>query len=55
MTSISKDKQAKNQERFQSILQNMLREDENKYCADCESKGTKYQDAIEMIISYKPF
>lgn len=42
MSSISKDKQLKNQEKFQAILSAMLREEDNKYCADCDSKGPRW-------------
>lgn len=39
---LSKDKAAKLQEKYQAILSNMLREEENKYCADCEAKGPRW-------------
>lgn len=37
--SSSKDKQQKQQEKFQAILSGLLREEDNKYCADCEAKA----------------
>lgn len=42
MSGLSKDKAAKLQEKYQAILSNMLREEENKYCADCEAKGPRW-------------
>lgn len=42
MSMLSKDKAAKLQEKYQAILSNMLREEENKYCADCEAKGPRW-------------
>jgi stromal membrane-associated protein len=42
MTSATKDKQTRLQEKYQAILNAMLREEENKYCADCDSKGPRW-------------
>jgi stromal membrane-associated protein len=42
MASLNKDKNQKQQEKFQEILGSMLREEENKYCADCDSKGPRW-------------
>lgn len=38
----SKDKQLRLQEKYQAVLSNMLREEDNKYCADCEAKGPRW-------------
>ncbi|CAF0943041.1 unnamed protein product [Brachionus calyciflorus] len=40
--SSSKDKLQKQQEKFQAILSSLLREEDNKYCADCDSKGPRW-------------
>jgi stromal membrane-associated protein len=42
MSSGVKDKQQRLQEKYQAILNSMLREEENKYCADCDSKGPRW-------------
>ncbi len=42
MASAVKDKQQRLQEKYQVILMSMLREEENKYCADCDSKGPRW-------------
>lgn len=42
MSTIAKEKQQKQQEKFQAILNAMLREEDNKYCADCDSKGPRW-------------
>lgn len=40
MTSkAEKDKQKQIQDRCQSLLNQMLKDDDNKYCVDCDSKG----------------
>lgn len=41
MSSV-KDKQQKQQEKFQAVLSALLREEDNKYCADCDSKGPRW-------------
>lgn len=38
----SKDKLQRQQEKFQAILSALLREEDNKYCADCDSKGPRW-------------
>jgi hypothetical protein len=35
-----KDKQKAQQERYQAILSALLRDEDNKYCVDCDAKGT---------------
>ncbi|RNA06154.1 stromal membrane-associated 1-like isoform X1 [Brachionus plicatilis] len=38
----SKDKLQRQQEKFQAILSALLREEDNKYCADCDAKGPRW-------------
>ena len=42
MSVLAKEKQQKLQDKFQAILGAMLREEENKYCADCDAKGPRW-------------
>lgn len=37
-----KDKQKQIQDRCQSLLNQMLKDDDNKYCVDCDSKGPRW-------------
>lgn len=37
-----KDKKRQEQEKLQMILNRLLKEEENKYCADCEAKGPRW-------------
>lgn len=46
-TRSEREKAQKLNEQHQVILSKMLREDDNKYCADCEAKG-------EMIFKSPP-
>ena len=40
MSSRNQKDKAKNiQEKYQMILSRLLREEDNKYCADCDAKG----------------
>ncbi|XP_057704006.1 stromal membrane-associated protein 1-like isoform X2 [Corythoichthys intestinalis] len=41
-TRSEREKAQKLNEQHQAILSNLLREDENKYCADCEAKGPRW-------------
>ena len=34
-----KDKQKALQEKYQAILYGLLRDEDNKYCVDCDAKG----------------
>ncbi|KAJ3610053.1 hypothetical protein NHX12_022147 [Muraenolepis orangiensis] len=43
-TRSEREKAQKLNEQHQVILSKMLREEENKYCADCEAKGRKLDD-----------
>lgn len=36
-----KDKAKQLQDKCQSVLNTLLRDEDNKYCVDCDSKGTK--------------
>ena len=44
MASLAKnsEKQVKLQEKYQAILSAMLREEDNKYCVDCDAKGPRW-------------
>lgn len=37
-----KDKTKQLQEKCQTVLTELLRDEDNKYCVDCDSKGTLY-------------
>lgn len=41
-TRSEREKAQKLNEQHQAILSKMLREEDNKYCADCEAKGAKF-------------
>ncbi|KAL3868314.1 hypothetical protein ACJMK2_041135 [Sinanodonta woodiana] len=43
MTSrTEKDKQKAQQEKFQAVLSSLLKDDDNKYCVDCDAKGPRW-------------
>ena len=37
-----KDRAKAQQEKFQAILSGLLRDEDNKYCEDCDAKGLGY-------------
>lgn len=39
LNKLEKDKQKLIQEKCQTILSQMLRDEDNKYCVDCDAKG----------------
>jgi len=39
LNKLEKDKQKLIQDKCQSILTDLLREEDNKYCVDCDAKG----------------
>lgn len=41
-----KDKQKQIQDKCQALLNGMLRDEDNKYCVDCDSKGRLYQKIL---------
>lgn len=41
-TRSEREKAQKLNEQHQAILSKMLREEDNKYCADCEAKGATF-------------
>ncbi|XP_060562304.1 stromal membrane-associated protein 1-like isoform X2 [Ruditapes philippinarum] len=41
-TRSEKEKQKVQQEKFQAILSNLLKDDDNKYCVDCDAKGPRW-------------
>lgn len=42
MPPTEKEKSQKFQEKYQAILSALLKEDDNKYCADCDAKGPRW-------------
>lgn len=42
MPSSEKERSQKFQEKFQAVLSGLLKEDDNKYCADCDAKGPRW-------------
>ena len=38
-TRTERDRQKNAQERYQAILSQLLKEEDNKYCVDCDAKG----------------
>ena len=40
MSSRAKDASSKLHEKHQTILANMLKDEDNKFCADCRAKGS---------------
>lgn len=40
LTKLERDKQKLVQDKCQTILTELLRDEDNKYCVDCDSKGT---------------
>ena len=49
-TRSEREKAQKLNEQHQAILSKMLREEDNKYCADCEAKGATF--ALSKIITF---
>lgn len=41
-TQADREKNQKLQEKYQAVLNGMLREEDNKYCVDCDSKGPRW-------------
>ncbi|CAF0733103.1 unnamed protein product [Didymodactylos carnosus] len=42
MSRSEREKQSKMQEKYQSILSSMLKEEDNKYCVDCDAKSPRW-------------
>ena len=40
-SSKTKEKDKKMQDKYQAVLSRLLREEDNKYCIDCDAKGRK--------------
>ena len=51
-SSKQKEKEKKSQEKYQSVLARLLREEDNKYCIDCDAKGMSVLDRLFCIIWY---
>jgi len=45
-----KDKQKSMQEKYQAILTELLKQEENKYCADCDAKGNFNMTEVKSLI-----
>ncbi|XP_077991422.1 uncharacterized protein LOC144445665 isoform X2 [Glandiceps talaboti] len=41
-TRTQRDREKSKQEKFQGVLARLLREEDNKYCADCDAKGPRW-------------
>lgn len=53
-TRSEREKAQKLNEQHQAILSKMLREDDNKYCADCEAKGEMIKKITSTILKNSP-
>lgn len=51
--SKSKDASSKLHEKHQTILADLLRDEDNKYCADCKAKGTSYIASYVSVLCIK--
>lgn len=49
-TRSEREKAQKLNEQHQAILSKMLREEDNKYCADCEAKGATFKMSSSCYI-----
>lgn len=56
-TRSEREKAQKQNEQHQAILSKLLREDDNKYCADCQAKGKRNTHALTTIrlATHTPF
>ncbi|MGH0165452.1 UNVERIFIED_CONTAM: hypothetical protein FKN15_049449 [Acipenser sinensis] len=50
-TRSEREKALKLNEQHQAILSKMLREEDNKYCADCEAKGLSNTFELKVILA----
>jgi stromal membrane-associated protein len=48
--SRSKDASSKLHEKHQAILADLLRDEDNKYCADCLSKGEFDREWLTLVV-----
>jgi len=55
LNKLEKDKQKLIQEKCQTILSQMLRDEDNKYCVDCDAKGMLWDFEIFTILFVTTF
>jgi hypothetical protein len=51
-TKAEKDRQKQIQEKCQALLTQMLRDEDNKYCVDCDSKGKYLKERKYWFCKY---
>lgn len=44
-----KERQKQIQDKCQNLLMQMLKDDDNKYCVDCDAKGKDCKGAVEFL------
>lgn len=49
-TRLEKEKSKAQQEKFQAVLSGLLKDDDNKYCVDCDAKGRFYSPVYSPIV-----
>jgi hypothetical protein len=54
-TKAEKDRQKQIQEKCQALLTQMLRDEDNKYCVDCDAKGRFLIDVRLELSKYRMF
>lgn len=54
MSVRSEREKSKMQEKYQVILAQMLKEDDNRFCVDCDTKSKYFKQSIEVkLFSFK--